>query len=176
MNGAINLAVIFKPSNNMKTNQWIVLAMIIGTCGSLSAQDKPKRPDRSQREVPAEVLKQYDTDKDGKISRKERKTMMADRKTAMLKKYDTDQDGKLSSDERTAMHEEMQAKRKALLEGYDADKDGKLSPEEVKAARAAGEEMPMGAGRGDRKEAREPKKPGGKKGPAAPDAPAPAVE
>jgi len=176
MDGAGSLAGIVKPSTNMKTNHWIALAVIIGTCGSLFAQDKPKRPDRPQREVPAELLEQYDADKDGKISRKERNAMMADRKAAMLKKYDADQDGKFSPDERTAMREEMQAKRKVLLERYDADKDGKLSPEELKAARAAGEEMPMGAGSGDSKGPRGPKKPGGKKGGAEPDAPAPVAE
>lgn len=160
----------------MKTTQLITLAALFGTCGFAAAQDKPKRPDRPQREVPAEVLEKFDADKDGKLSPDERKAMMAEREAMMLKKFDTDMDGTLSPDERKAMREEMEAKRKALLEKYDADKDGKLSREEIKTARAAGEEMPMGPGPGVRKGPRGPKGPGGKKGPGAPDATAPAAE
>jgi hypothetical protein len=160
-----------KPPSKMKTKQLLTLAALLGTCGFASAQEKPKRPDRPQREVPAAILEKFDADKDGKLSPDERKAMMAEREAAMLAKYDADKDGKLSPEERKTMREEMEARRKALLEKYDADKDGKLSPEEIKTARAAGEEMPMGPGPGDRKAPRGPKGPGGKKGPGAPDAP-----
>ena len=138
----------------MKATSLIALGALIGTCSFAAAQEeKPKRPDRPQREIPAEVLKKFDTDGDGKLSPDEAKAMREARQAEMLKKYDKDGDGKLSDEERKAMQADMEAKRKALLEKYDANKNGKLDPDEMKAARDAGEEIPWG-GRG----------PGGKRG------------
>ena len=138
----------------MKAIKLITLGALIGTCSFAAAQDaapgqgeKPKRPDRPQREVPAAILKKFDTDGDGKLSPEEGKAMREARQAEMLKKYDKDGDGKLSDEEKKARDEEMAAKRKAIVEKYDANKNGKLEPEEMKAAMDAGEEMPWG-GRG----------------------------
>lgn len=154
----------------MKATKLITLGVLIGTCSFAAAQEGTPAPDaakppggRQQREIPAEILKKFDKDGDGKISADEAKAMREARQAEMLKKYDKDGDGKLSDEERKAMQADMEAKHKALLEKYDANKNGKLDPEEMKAARDAGEEIPMG-GRGGG--------PGGKRG-GAKDAPKP---
>lgn len=126
----------------MKPTQLLTLGILIGTCSFAAAQDKPKRPDRQPREVPAHVLEKFDKDGDGKLSPDERKAMFEERQKEMLAKFDKDGDGKLSADERATMREEMEARRKELIEKYDADKDGKLSPDEMKTARDAGEKLP----------------------------------
>ncbi|MEO7100549.1 MAG: EF-hand domain-containing protein [Luteolibacter sp.] len=146
----------------MKPTKLITLAALLGTCAFASAQDEAKRPERPKRELPAEILKKFDKDGDGKLSEEEFKAMQDERKAEnekrraeMLKKYDKDGDGKLSDEERATMKAEMEAKRAALLEKYDANKNGKLDPEEIKAARDAGEDIPMGRGPGG---------PGGRRG------------
>lgn len=163
----------------MKTTKLITLGALIGTCSFAAAQDKPPREDGPKRGVPAEVLEKFDADKDGKLSEDERKAMREERKAKMLAKYDTDKNGELSDTEKDAMKADMEAQHKAFLEKYDADKDGKLSREEVKAARDAGEELPMGglggrrgpAGKGPGPGPGGPGAPGGQAPPPAPPAP-----
>lgn len=169
----------------MNATKLLTLGALIGTCSFATAQDaapapapappaqgdKPKHPDRPPREIPAEILKKFDTDGDGKLSPDEVKAMREAREAEMLKKYDKDGDGKLSEDERKAMRADMEAKFKALVEKYDANKNGRLDPEEIKAARDAGEEIPMiGRGPGG------PGGPGGKRGGGDKPADAPAAE
>lgn len=75
------------------------------------------------------------------------------KKAAILKKFDKDGDGKLSKEERKAMQEEwlkdhpeaakrmeemkarQEARKAEILKKYDKDGDGKLSDEEKKAMR-----------------------------------------
>lgn len=137
----------------MKTIKLITLGALVGTCGFAAAQDAPTASQRPKRELPAAILAKFDKDGDGKLSadeevalRAEMKAKSDERKAEMLKKYDTNGDGKLDEAERAALMTEMEAKRKELFEKYDANKDGKLDPEEVKAARDAGEKLPMGPG------------------------------
>ncbi len=132
---------------------WTTLALLAaGSLAGFAQEEKPAEPRqrRGQRQVPPAVLKEYDKDKDGKLSAEEAKAAREDARKKMLEKYDKDKDGKLSEEERTAMREDLQAKRKALLEKYDADKNGRLSPEERKAAVDAGEELPAWGGPGGR--------------------------
>jgi hypothetical protein len=115
-------------------------------------QDAPQREGRpagpggpggpgGQRPVPAEVLKEFDKDGDGKLSDDERKAMREamqaraeERRQEMIKKYDKDGDGKLSEEERKTMMEEqraaMEARRAEMMKKYDKDGDGKLNEEE----------------------------------------------
>lgn len=141
----------------MKATTLITLGILAGSVSFAAAQDKPaERPQRGgDRPVPAEVLKKFDKDGDGKLSEEERKAFQEERKAEALKKYDKDGDGKLSDEEKKAQQEDLAAKRKALTDKYDANKNGKLDPEEIKAARDAGEELPaggrgQGGGRGER--------------------------
>ncbi len=62
----------------------------------------------------------------------------AKKKAELLKRFDTDGDGQLSKEEKKAMHEALKKEHEAkLLERFDKDKDGKLSDEEKKAAEEA---------------------------------------
>jgi Ca2+-binding EF-hand superfamily protein len=141
----------------MKTTLTMIALALAGTL-AVQAQEAPREggPRRGgpggpgNRQTPPEVLKEFDKDGDGKLNDEEaqaaRTAMQARReeqRKKMLEQYDTDKDGKLSEDERKKMQEDMQAKRKALVEKYDANKNGRLDPEEIRAARDAGEELPM---------------------------------
>jgi Ca2+-binding EF-hand superfamily protein len=152
----------------MKATTLITLGALIGTCTFAAAQEQPQpqRPERGQRQVSPEMLKKFDKDSDGKLSDDERKAMREANQAEMLKKYDKDGDGKLNDEEKKVRDDEMAAKMKALTEKYDANKDGKLDREEFRAAREAGEEIPMGGGRG-------PGGQGGRRGPGAPEGGAP---
>ncbi|MBB5353366.1 Ca2+-binding EF-hand superfamily protein [Haloferula luteola] len=140
------------------------LALFSASASLLHAQEGPPegKGNRGPRNLPPELIKKYDTDGDGKLSKEESTAMreeMKAKREALVKKYDTDGDGKLSPEERTAMRTALKAQYDAILEKYDADGDGKLSPEERKAAADAGEELPMAVGmdgpRGPRGEGRQ---------------------
>jgi len=88
-----------------------------------------------------ELLEQFDTDGDGKLSETEReavKAHMEAKKAAFIKKYDLDADGALNDEETAAMKatikEKMEAMKAELLTKFDADGDGELTGEERKAA------------------------------------------
>jgi len=159
----------------MKTTSLIALSAILGTCAF--AQEGPARPDRPQRppgqRTPSpEMLKEYDTDKDGKLNDEERAEMMKKmraqmeaRQKAMLEKYDANKDGKLDEAETKAAREGQQ---KEMLEKYDANKDGKLDDEE--RAKIPANERMMGGRMGGRQGGQ----PGGRGG--RPGGPPPATE
>lgn len=83
----------------------------------------------------------------------------AAKKAELLKRFDKDGDGQLSKDEKKAMHEELKKEREAeLLKKFDKDGDGKLSPEEKKAAEEWLKEHHHHK-KGDKKKKPEPQKP-----------------
>lgn len=136
---------------------WIALATLAAATFTASAQEG-ERPQRGPRQLPPELVKEFDKDGDGKLNDEEakaaREALQARREEArkkMIAKYDKDGDGTLNEEERKKMTEDLQAQRKALLEKYDANKNGRLDPDERKAAVDAGEEIhqafPMGPGR-----------------------------
>ncbi len=150
----------------MKVKPLITIGMLLGSCLFAAAQDGPPqdgpkgkdRPKRPHGPPPAEVLKEFDKDGDGKLNEEERKALQEARKGKMeearkaaLQKYDADGDGKLSPDERKKATEERKAE---MLKKYDKDGDGKLSKEE----RDAMPKPPHGPGG-----------PGGRKGKGGPD-------
>ena len=57
---------------------------------------------KGPREVPAEILEQFDTDGDGELSKEERKAARDARRAERIAKYDTDGDGELSKAEKEA--------------------------------------------------------------------------
>ena len=70
----------------MKATQLITLGIFAGTVSFAAAQDKPERPNRGgDRPVPADVLKKYDKDGDGKLSEEERKPLQEERRAAAEK-------------------------------------------------------------------------------------------
>ena len=138
----------------MNTTLSLIALALAGTL-AVQAQEAPPeggpRERRGNRQVPPELLKEFDKDGDGKLNAEEAKAAREAAQKKMLEKYDTDKDGKLGDDERKAMRQDIQAKRKALLEKYDANKNSRLDPEEMKAAREAGEEIPAMMGPGGRR-------------------------
>ncbi|MCP5544073.1 MAG: EF-hand domain-containing protein [Akkermansiaceae bacterium] len=117
----------------MKTTTMLALCAMIGATSFAAAQDKPKAPDRPQRQgmrLPPEILKKFDKDGDGKLSPEEAKAAREAHQKEMLEKYDADEDGKLSAEERKKMAEDRRAE---MIKRYDKDGDGKLSEEERKA-------------------------------------------
>ncbi len=155
----------------MKTTLLTTLGALAGSCLIATAQDAaPKRPERPQRQIPPEIVKEFDKDGDGKLSPDEHKAMFEarqakfeERKKEMLAKYDADKDGKLSDDERAKARADREAE---MLKKFDTDGDGKLSDEEKakmpKGPRFGGPGGPGGEGR----------RGGEGKPPAAPEAPA----
>ena len=59
------------------------------------------------------------------------------RERAMIKKFDKDGDGKLSREERRAIYKAEEKRKFEFIKKFDKDGDGKLSREEEKAADAA---------------------------------------
>lgn len=166
----------------MKVTTLLALSAIYGTCAF--AQDAPQpsaagggRPS-AQRKMPAEMIKQFDKDGDGKLNDDETKAMRADmtakreaRQKANLEKYDANKDGKLDEAEMKTMRETQQ---KEMLEKYDTNKDGKI--DEAERAKIPASERFMGGRPGAKGErggrgATRPGAPG-----APPAAPAPKPE
>lgn len=127
----------------MKATTLIAFSLLAGT--TVFAQDAQPQPERQrgnrapgmQRQLPPELMKEFDKDGNGELSQEERTAMQAKmreqaeaRRKADLEKYDANKDGKLDEAETKTMRE---ARQKEMLEKYDTDKDGKLSDEERKA-------------------------------------------
>jgi len=113
---------------------------------------KPRGAGKGRNDV--DLLKRFDTDGDGKLSKAERSQMgdlarrhFRGRREDVLKKYDLDKDGELSKDERAKVSDHMRrrgpgdnrdifgnVRKRKPLEMFDADGDGKLSEEEKKNA------------------------------------------
>ena len=102
----------------MKLKLFTVIAVLAGltaVSGNTAKEEERKghgRPDIKQ------LLKKYDTNKDGKLCAKERKAAGEARKAAgearkaeFLKKFDKDKDGKLSAEERKAAYEAMKGRK-----------------------------------------------------------------
>lgn len=101
--------------------------------------EDPQRPSREEMmakrdERRQEMIDQFDTDKDGKLSEVERETMHTARVTEMMGKIDSDHDGKLSKAELEAAP--MRGRRGGPdFDRLDADKDGFVSATEMAAMR-----------------------------------------
>ena len=77
-----------------------------------------------------EVLKEYDKDKDGKLSESERATAMTAFRARMdLRRYDANNDGKLDEKETAARDK----RRKEFLDRFDKNKNGEIDEDERSA-------------------------------------------
>lgn len=104
----------------------------------------------------AEIIKRYDTNKDGKLDetevaavkeqmlmanqekREARLERVKDRQGEWIKEFDKDGDGKLNDEEKKTMETTVRArmeKNPRMMERLDTDKDGKLSDAEWAAGR-----------------------------------------
>ena len=103
-----------------------------------------ERPDRGQRGSPwerPETIKQYDKDKDGKLSEKEQETARAAfRARFELQRYDVNKDGKLDKKEtaardkgraeRETRRQEDEKRRKEFTARFDKNKNGRIDEDE----------------------------------------------
>ena len=109
----------------MKLKLFTVIAVLAGltaVSGNTAKEEERKghgRPDIKQ------LLKKYDTNKDGKLCAKERKAAGEARKAEFLKKFDKDKDGKLSAEERKAAYEAMKGRRGSRPEGRNPRPEGR---------------------------------------------------
>jgi Ca2+-binding EF-hand superfamily protein len=103
------------------------------------AQPKTPPPSKEIEQIINNLLKQFDTDKDGKISRKEAKGQIL----AIFDQFDTNKDGFLDRMELRALAERIQANQKGLpakdgagpaydFDALDKNADGRLTKEELK--------------------------------------------
>jgi len=103
------------------------------------AQPKAPPPSKETELIIDKLLKQFDTDGDGKISRKEAKGQML----ASFDQYDTNKDGFLDRTELRALAERLQANQKGFppkdgpgpaydFDALDKNADGRLTKEELK--------------------------------------------
>jgi Ca2+-binding EF-hand superfamily protein len=103
------------------------------------AQPKKSPPSKEIEQIIDNLLKQFDTDKDGKISRKEAKGQIL----AIFDQFDTNKDGFLDRTELRALAERMQANQKGIppkggpgpaydFDALDKNADGRLTKEELK--------------------------------------------
>lgn len=151
-----------------KKNSKLVLAMstfaLLATAGLAAAQGPgpggpggpgcpggPGGPDGAGFGPPAEVLKEFDKNNDGKLDETERKAAHAamqarrqDEHKKMLAQFDANRDGKLDDAEREKL---MEQKATEHFQQIDTNHDGVLSLAEFKAGVRAHHEQ-MGAGRG----------------------------
>jgi len=97
-----------------------LLIIAIGLCvlgllapsAALAKGHKSKGGDSSASSVSAQILAQYDTDKDGQLSDSEIAALQkdyADNKTEILKQFDTNNDGKLDDAEIAALKASLTA-------------------------------------------------------------------
>jgi len=109
-----------------------IAAVLVG--GGLALADHHRHMDPAKK---AEMLKQFDTNSDGKLDSTERAAMRARR----IAQFDTDKDGTLSPTERAAMRDQ---KLTSMFQELDTNHDGKLTLDEFKAGKLLG----RGHGRG----------------------------
>lgn len=117
----------------MYSNVIKVTGLVLAAVGTLSLANAQSGGEGGRRPRPpsaAEMIKKFDEDGDGKLSKNELQTMINDMKSRrpegregfgrggginreeMLKKYDADGDGKLSEEERKKMMEDLRSERR----------------------------------------------------------------
>jgi Na+-translocating ferredoxin:NAD+ oxidoreductase RnfG subunit len=67
----------------------LLCAGLIALPAQLQAEKDADAPKKPKKEIPAEVLKKYDTDGDGKLSKEEKKQWKADQKAVKKAKKDS---------------------------------------------------------------------------------------
>ena len=131
----------------------LAIVYLFLTFALIAAQtEKPKKVE-NKTNFPSrgEIMKKFDTNKDGKLSEEERKNLRNEISGArtgipplLAKKFDKDGDGKLSEEERAEFRKDLASKGRRLpphlMEHFDTNGDGELSDEERSGARQAWED------------------------------------
>ena len=107
----------------MKTKLLITIPIILSATlsGTPNQKDNSKPPGFPIRD---QIVKRFDIDGDGKLSRDERSVMrkkMQGRKEELMQKFDANGDGILSNEERTTIRKVFQKRKAEAFESFDAD-------------------------------------------------------
>jgi hypothetical protein len=97
--------------------------------GRRGSKDGKRGEGKGRRGNREEMMKKFDTNKDGKLDEKERKAMMTARVDAMFKRADTDADGKISADEAKTL-----GGLGKFIVRADENKDGVVTKDELEKA------------------------------------------
>ena len=146
-------------SNNIHLPKYLMKFLslaLIHLCISLALFAAPaEKSDKGEKKTNfpsrGEIMKKFDSDKDGKLSEEERKNLrneMSGARTGvpplLAKKFDKDGDGKLSEEERAEFRKDLASKGRRLpphlMQRFDTNGDGELSDEERSGARQAWED------------------------------------
>ena len=125
----------------------VLLAALTFSLFALGVFAKPEKGSKKSgspegRLSKEEMIKKFDKDGDGKLSKKERAEIRRRIPQVLVKKFDKDEDGKLNDEERAEARQAMEARKKEALAKFDKDGDGKLNPKERKAAMASRPQLP----------------------------------
>jgi Ca2+-binding EF-hand superfamily protein len=108
------------------------MLLLLATHGQTQTKDAKKLPAKTPDEFVEMLLKQMDTDKDGKISREEAKGKIAEN----FDKIDMNKDGYLDRKELRALAERTLAQKTPGFgpdfDALDKNADGRLTPDELK--------------------------------------------
>lgn len=112
----------------MKYLLFSILLSVTLASGSF-AEEAGKTAQPTRKAARQELIKKYDKDGDGKLSKAEKKALQKDRRAEMVKRFDTDGDGKLSNSERETMRETLKKNK---------DNKGKKARKAKKAQKKTG--------------------------------------
>jgi Ca2+-binding EF-hand superfamily protein len=106
----------------MKTKLLIIMPLFLSAT-LFGASDQKGNNERTNFPIRHVIIKQFDSDGDGKLSMDERSTMrkkMQGKKQEIMQKFDANGDGILNDEERTTIRKAFQNKSEAF-ESFDAD-------------------------------------------------------
>ena len=107
----------------MKTKLLITMPLFLSTTlfGTPDLKDNVERTNFPIRDV---IIKQFDSDGDGKLSMDERSKMrrkMQGKKQEIMQKFDANGDGILNDEERTTIRKAFQKRKSEAFEIFDTD-------------------------------------------------------
>lgn len=145
-----------RPANNTERDHAMKALFLLPALFAATQFLPPAAAQSEAQTRDAEIIKRYDTNKDGKLDdaeiaavkekvfmegqqkQEDRRDRVRERQEKLVAEFDKNGDGKLDDTERAVMEIEYRArveKRPRLLERFDTNKDGKLDDAEWTAAK-----------------------------------------
>ena len=106
----------------MKTKLLIIMPLFLSAT-LFGASDQKGNNERTNFPIRDVIIKQFDSDGDGKLSMDERSTMrkkMQGKKQEIMQKFDANGDGILNDEERTTIRKAFQKRKSEAFESFDA--------------------------------------------------------
>ena len=107
----------------MKTKLLITMPLFLSTT-LFGASDQKGNNERTNFPIRDVIIKQFDSDGDGKLSMDERskmRTKMQGKKQEIMQKFDANGDGILNDEERTTIRKAFQKRKAKAFEIFDTD-------------------------------------------------------